>query len=60
LESKEVSFELFGFPGRVYQHEIDHLNGILIIHHISRLKRELLIKRMVKDLKRLQEKGSVL
>jgi peptide deformylase len=60
LESKEVSLELLGFPGRVYQHEIDHLNGILIIHYISRLKRELLIKRMVKDLKRLQEKGSIL
>jgi peptide deformylase len=50
LQGKEVSLELFGFPGRVYQHEIDHLNGILIIHHISRLKRELLIKRMRKDL----------
>jgi peptide deformylase len=45
---KEVSLELFGFPGRVYQHEIDHLNGILIIHYFSRLKRELLIKKMMK------------
>jgi peptide deformylase len=60
LEGKEVSLELFGFPGRVYQHEIDHLNGILIIHHISQLKRELLIRRMVKDLKRSQDKGSML
>jgi peptide deformylase len=57
LQGKEVSLELFGFPGRVYQHEIDHLNGILIIHHISRLKRELLVKRMLKDLKRSQKKG---
>jgi len=56
LEGKEVSLELFGFPGRVYQHEIDHLNGILIIHHISRLKRELLIKKMVEDLKGSQKK----
>lgn len=50
LEGKEVSSELFGLPGRVYQHEIDHLNGILIIHHISRLKREILIKKMRKGL----------
>ncbi|NWF94033.1 MAG: peptide deformylase [Syntrophaceae bacterium] len=50
LECKEVNMELFGFPGRVYQHEIDHLNGVLIIHHISRLKRELLLKKMRKDL----------
>jgi peptide deformylase len=60
LESKEVSFELFGFPGRVYQHEIDHLNGILIIHHISRLKRELLIKKMLKEIKRSRTKDSIL
>jgi len=56
LEGKEVSLELFGFQGRVYQHEIDHLHGILIIHHISRLKRELLVKRMLKDLKRSHER----
>jgi peptide deformylase len=60
VEGKELSLELSEFQARVYQHEIDHLNGILIIHHISRLKRELLIKRMVKDLKRSQKKGSVL
>jgi peptide deformylase len=53
LESKEVNLELFGFPCRVYQHEIDHLNGILIIHHISRLKRQLLVKKMIKELKHL-------
>jgi peptide deformylase len=50
LEGKEVSLELFGFPGKVYQHEIDHLNGILIIHHISRLQREILIKKMRKEI----------
>ncbi len=60
LESKEVSLELFGFPGRVFQHEIDHLNGILIIHHISRLKREWLVKRMLKTLKRSKEREPML
>ena len=50
LDGKAVNLELIGFPGRVYQHEIDHLNGVLIIHHISRLKRELLIKKMLKKL----------
>ena len=56
LDGKGVNLELFGFQGRVYQHEIDHLHGILIIHHISRLKRELLVKRMLKDLKRPHER----
>jgi peptide deformylase len=57
LDGKGMNLELIGFPGRVYQHEIDHLNGILIIHHISRLKRELLVKRMLKDLKRSHERA---
>jgi len=60
LDGKEMSLEPSGFSSRVYQHEIDHLHGILIIHYISRLKRELLIKRMHKDLKRLKEEGSIL
>jgi peptide deformylase len=60
VNGKEVSLELSCFPGRVYQHEIDHLDGILIIHHISRLKRELLVKRMLKDLNQSQKKGSIL
>jgi len=51
LDGKGMNLELIGFPSRVYQHEIDHLKGILIIHHISRLKRELLIKKMLKKLK---------
>jgi len=51
LDGKGMNLELIGFPGRVYQHEIDHLKGILIIHHISWLKRELLIKKMLKKLK---------
>ncbi len=32
-----------GWMARVLQHEIDHLNGILFVDHISPLKRNLLI-----------------
>ena len=56
LQGKEVSLELFGFLSRVYQHEIDHLNGILIIHHVSLLKRQLLVKKMIKELRHLKKK----
>src|SRR4030042_7189762 len=45
VKGKELSLELSDFAARVYQHEIDHLHGILIINYLSRLKRELLIKR---------------
>ena len=30
------------------QHEIDHLNGILFIDHLSRLKRDMIMKKLVK------------
>jgi peptide deformylase len=32
----------------VVQHEIDHLNGVLFIDHLSRLKRDLLVKKFYK------------
>jgi peptide deformylase len=32
----------------VVQHEIDHLDGVLFVDHLSRLKRDLLIKRFLK------------
>ena len=34
------------------QHEIDHLNGILFIDYLSRLKRERVIKKFIKQAKR--------
>jgi peptide deformylase len=42
-----------GLLARAVQHEIDHLNGILIIDHISTLQRQLL-KSKLKELSRLQ------
>ena len=36
----------------VMQHEIDHLNGILFIDRISKLKRSLYVKRRMKQLKK--------
>lgn len=30
------------------QHEIDHLNGVLFIDHLSRLKRDIVVKKMKK------------
>lgn len=37
------------------QHEIDHLNGILFIDHLSRLKRQSLEKKLQKHLKQQNE-----
>jgi peptide deformylase len=44
------SFEVEGTEllARAFQHEIDHLNGILFIDRISRLKRELALRKIRK------------
>lgn len=37
-----------GHAATVVQHEIDHLNGVLFIDHLSRLRRDLIIKKFRK------------
>jgi peptide deformylase len=41
-----------GILARCLQHEIDHLNGVLFIDHISRLKRARILKKFSKAAKR--------
>ena len=40
--------EIEGLLAVCLQHEMDHLNGILFIDHLSRLKREMLLKKLTK------------
>ena len=40
--------EIEGLLAVCLQHEMDHLNGILFIDHLSRLKREMLLKKLAK------------
>ena len=47
---RETSCE--GLLATCIQHEIDHLNGVLFIDHISKLKRDRVIKRFTKAAKR--------
>jgi peptide deformylase len=44
LDGSELSGEFEGLKARVIQHEIDHLNGILIVDRMSSLKRSLIKK----------------
>jgi len=46
-----------GILATCLQHEIDHLNGVLFIDHISRLKRERVVKKFTKEAKRRAEDG---
>ena len=59
LRAQNVEGESFEMEGeellaRAMQHELDHLNGILFIHHISPLKRDL-IKRKIRKLAKAGE-----
>jgi peptide deformylase len=42
------TLRLEGFPARVAQHEIDQMNGIFFIEKVSRLKRDMALKKWKK------------
>ncbi len=48
---KEQLTDAEGLLATCVQHEIDHLNGVLFIDHISRLKRDMVIKKFTKAAK---------
>ena len=52
LDGKAHEVEANGLLATVLQHEIDHLNGVLFIDHISKLKRDRVIKKFTKAAKR--------
>ncbi|ATU93911.1 peptide deformylase [Phyllobacterium zundukense] len=48
IEGKQQEVAADGLLATCLQHEIDHLNGVLFIDHISRLKREMVVKKFKK------------
>ena len=44
-----------GLEATCVQHEIDHLDGILFVDHLSNLKRNMLMKKLKKYLKERDE-----
>ncbi len=57
IEGKQQEEDFQDLLATVVQHEIDHLDGLLFIDHLSRLKRDLLVKKYYKGQK---DKGSAL
>jgi peptide deformylase len=55
LAGKPQEVEANGLLATVLQHEIDHTNGILFIDHISKLKRDRVIKKFAKAAKRADD-----
>jgi peptide deformylase len=55
LEGKQHEEELDGLLAVCLQHEMDHLNGVLFIDHLSRLKRDMILKKLAKQRKDQQK-----
>jgi peptide deformylase len=47
-DGKLQEMEAEGLMATCLQHEIDHLNGVLFIDHISKLKRDMVVKKFKK------------
>ena len=47
-DGKAQEIEAEGLLATCLQHEIDHLNGVLFIDHISKLKRDMVVKKFKK------------
>tara|TARA_Y100001970_G_C14153933_1_gene814400 strand:- start:524 stop:1129 length:606 start_codon:yes stop_codon:yes gene_type:complete len=48
VEGEQSTQELSGLAAQIVQHEIDHLDGVLMIDKLSRLKRSMALKRLQK------------
>ena len=57
LDGNELQIDTSELQAVCFQHEIDHLDGILFIDRISRLKRNLYVQKRKKLLKREQEEA---
>jgi peptide deformylase len=57
LEGEEVTCKADGLLAIAFQHEIDHLDGILFIDHLSPLKREMFRKKYRRMAEEQQERA---
>ena len=50
---KEKEIKANGLLSTCIQHEVDHLNGTLFIDYLSKLKKDMILKKLVKHKKEL-------
>jgi|TARA_B110001450_G_scaffold211647_1_gene203315 peptide deformylase len=53
-EGKANNLEATGLLATCIQHEVDHLNGVLFIDYLSKLKKDMIIKKLVKQKKDIE------
>ncbi len=54
LNGKEKELKAEGLLSTCIQHEVDHLNGVLFIDYLSKLKKDMIIKKLVKHKKEIK------
>ena len=58
-QGRQQEGEFDGLMSVCLQHEVDHLEGVLFIDYLSRLKRDMIVKKVVKS-RRDREKAAIL
>ena len=53
-DGREKELKADGLLATCIQHEVDHLNGILFIDYLSKLKKDMIIKKLVKQQKEIE------
>lgn len=48
LDAKKITVSVQGFLAQIFQHEIDHLNGICYVDHLSPMKRQMCCNKVQK------------
>ena len=52
---KENEIKATGLLSTCIQHELDHLNGVLFIDYLSKLKRDMIVKKLIKQKQKLDK-----
>ena len=52
---KEKELKASGLLATCIQHEVDHLDGILFIDYLSKLKKDMIVKKLIKHKKELNK-----
>ena len=58
VDGQPQEMEASGLLAACIQHEIDHLNGVMFIDHLSRLKKSMMWKRVLKSAQRASQETS--
>lgn len=51
MTEKKKKLKASGLLATCIQHEIDHLNGVLFVDYLSKLKKDMIIKKLIKQKK---------